>query len=77
MDTVEEVAIDSDGVFKYILIELTEKKKSGKTNDHSQPRKKTVVRGFEWAEFHGEIKCVTVILVCVSRVKYITDARTA
>ena len=62
MDKVKDVVIDSDGVFKYILIELTEKKKarsssggnSGSSDDHQQPRKKTVVRGFEWAEFHGE-----------------------
>ena len=56
MDSIEEVVIESDGVFKYILIELTEKKKS--KADENQPRKKTIVRGFEWAEFHGKIICV-------------------
>ena len=46
---MEEVAIETDGVFKYILIELTERKKG-----ENRPRKMTIVRGFEWAEFHGE-----------------------
>ena len=63
MEKVEEVVIDSDGVFKYILIELTEKVKKGKHNgagaDHGvSPRKMTIVRGFEWAEFHGEISLI-------------------
>ena len=60
MDEVDEVIIDSDGVFKYILIELTEmKKRSGSkskdktASDSEPPRKMTIVRGFEWAEFHG------------------------
>ena len=56
MDKVEEVVIDSDGVFKYILIELTEKVKKGKhsgADQNGSPRKMTIVRGFEWAEFHG------------------------
>ena len=44
MDEVEDVVIDDDGVFKYILIEL--KDKGG--------RKKSIVRGFEWAEYHGK-----------------------
>lgn len=47
MDKVKDVVIDSDGVFKYILIKLTEKKKarsssnggSGNGSDHQQPRK--------------------------------------
>ena len=47
MDTVKDVVIDSSGVFKYILIELTEKKKAGSggskngSDEHQQPRKKT------------------------------------
>ena len=45
MDKVETVLIDSDGVFKYILIELTDK----------QGCKKNIVRGFAWAEYHGEL----------------------
>ena len=44
MDKVEDVLIDSDGVFKYILIELTDKK----------GHKKNIVRGFAWAEYHGK-----------------------
>ncbi len=47
MDRVNDVEIDSDGVFKYILIELSEKRGGEK-------RKKLIVRGYEWAEFHGE-----------------------
>ena len=50
MDGVTDVVIDGDGVFKYILIELTEKRKC-----ESKPAKiKMIVRGFEWAEFHGK-----------------------
>ena len=45
MEKVSEVDIEPDGVFKYILVELTDKK-SGKV--------KTVVRGYEWAEYHGK-----------------------
>lgn len=51
MDSVSEVIIDEDGVFKYILIEVSETKKSGT----GELRKKLIVRGFEWAEFHGNI----------------------
>ena len=43
MDKVEDVLIDDDGVFKYILIELRDK----------QGFKKNIVRGFSWAEYHG------------------------
>ncbi|XP_003388938.2 PREDICTED: 14 kDa phosphohistidine phosphatase-like, partial [Amphimedon queenslandica] len=46
MEKVPEVDIESDGVFKYILVELTDKK-SGKV--------KTIVRGYEWAEYHADI----------------------
>lgn len=50
MDSVSDVVLDGDGVFKYILIELTEKRK-----DESKPAKiKMIVRGFQWAEFHGK-----------------------
>ena len=57
MDKVEEVAIEPDGVFKYILIELTEKVKKGKNDgpDAGSKRKMTIVRGFQWAEFHGKL----------------------
>ena len=46
MEKVEDVVIDGDGVFKYILIELKDKEGS----------KKCIVRGFAWAEYHGKIK---------------------
>ncbi len=48
MDRVSEVEIDGDGVFKYILIEMSESRKDG-----SEKRSKLIVRGYEWAEFHG------------------------
>ena len=51
LDQVEEVRIEADGVFKYIMIELTQKEKKGK--EPGEKRSKTIVRGFEWAEFHG------------------------
>ena len=53
MDSVSDVEIDEDGVFKYILIELCEKKRSG-----SGKRTKLIVRGYEWAEFHGEQRSI-------------------
>ena len=73
MDKVEEVVIDSDGVFKYILIELTEKVKKRKRNGAGAHggslRNMTIVRGFKWAEFHGKlsrfIPDLVDILVCV------------
>ena len=52
LEAVQDVQIDADGVFKYILIELKDKK--GKT--------KTIVRGFKWAEYHG--KHVIFVKVC-------------
>ena len=53
LEQVEEVEIEAGGVFKYILIELKERDKKDKKNS----RKKLIVRGFEWAEFHGERVC--------------------
>ena len=53
------IHVDSNGIFKYILIELTEKVKKGKHNgagaDGGSLRKMTIVRGFEWAEFYGRL----------------------
>lgn len=46
MNNVEEVNIEGDGTFKYILIKLTSKTE-GKTLS------KVIVRGYNWAEFHG------------------------
>ncbi|XP_041379591.1 14 kDa phosphohistidine phosphatase-like [Gigantopelta aegis] len=45
LEKVPEVDIDANGVFKYVLIEL--KDKQGLT--------KTIVRGYEWAEYHADI----------------------
>lgn len=44
LDSIKEVEIDNDETFKYVLLEL--KDKTGKT--------KTVVRGYEWAQYHGK-----------------------
>ena len=66
LDKVKDVDVEADGVFKYILIELSEKpNKKGERGGGGgggearggagdECRKKTVVRGYEWAEFHGE-----------------------
>ena len=43
LDSVADVDIDPNGTFKYILIEI---KKGG--------AKKTIVRGYAWAEYHGK-----------------------
>ena len=53
LEQVEEVQIETDGVFKYILIELTQREKKGK--EPREEKSKTIVRGFEWAEFHGDL----------------------
>lgn len=63
LDQVEDVQIEADGVFKYILIELTQREKKGK--EPKEKRSKTIVRGFEWAEFHG-INIQTSCLYCRS-----------
>lgn len=53
LEQVEEVQIEADGVFKYILIELTQREKKGK--EPREEKSSTIVRGFEWAEFHGDL----------------------
>lgn len=45
LESIEDVVIESDGVFKYVLVEL--KDKNGQT--------KYIVRGFDWAEYHADI----------------------
>ena len=45
MEQVADVDIDGDGVFKYILIKITDKKTS---------MSKAVVRGYAWADYHGK-----------------------
>ena len=64
LDQVEDVIIEPDGVFKYILIELTENAKKDKPE-----RQKTVVRGFEWAEFHGK-SCRTKSSASIEQLMY-------
>lgn len=46
MDQVADVDIEADGVFKYILIKLSDKKKTGAS--------KVIVRGYSWADYHGK-----------------------
>lgn len=50
MDQVTDVDIESDGVFKYILIRVTPK---GKKAGDAAGSSKTVVRGYSWADYHG------------------------
>ena len=42
---ISDVDIDPDGVFKYILIKV--KAKDGVS--------KTIVRGYNWAQYHGTL----------------------
>ena len=44
MDNIKEVDIDPDGVFKYILIKIT---------DEASTHERIIVRGYKWAEYHG------------------------
>ncbi|KAL5483995.1 hypothetical protein EMCRGX_G020421 [Ephydatia muelleri] len=51
LNKVEDVEIDADGVFKYILIEIKEIDKKSK----QEVGRKKIVRGFSWAEYHSDI----------------------
>ena len=44
MDQVADVDIESDAVYKYILIRVSDKKSRAS---------KVVVRGYSWADYHG------------------------
>lgn len=46
---IPEVDIDSDGVFKYVLIRVHAGGSSG-----APAEEKEIVRGYKWAEYHGE-----------------------
>ena len=50
---IPDVDIDSDGVFKYVLIRVHLAEPSG------DPAKecKEIVRGYKWAEYHGLRSC--------------------
>ena len=43
LEAVDEVDIDESGKFKYILIKISDGKNS-----------RIIVRGYDWAEYHGE-----------------------
>ena len=47
---IPDVDIDSDGVFKYVLIRVHAVPPSGAPAGES----KEIVRGYKWAEYHGE-----------------------
>lgn len=47
---IPDVDIDSDGVFKYVLIRVHAAPPSGAPAGES----KEIVRGYKWAEYHGE-----------------------
>ena len=46
LDSVRDVEIDENGRFKYILIKVTDSSQGGEF--------KYIVRGFDWAEYHGK-----------------------
>lgn len=47
---IPDVDIDSDGVFKYVLIRVHTTPPSGTAAGEN----KEIVRGYKWAEYHGE-----------------------
>ena len=49
MDTIEDVDMDSDSTFKYILIKIS--------TVGDKPSSKLIVRGYSWAAYHGEKRC--------------------
>ncbi|KAL2782261.1 14 kDa phosphohistidine phosphatase isoform 3 [Daubentonia madagascariensis] len=48
---IPDVDIDSDGVFKYVLIRVHSAPPSGTPAAES----KEIVRGYKWAEYHADI----------------------
>lgn len=56
MDTVEDVDIDGDGTFKYILIKVST------TGDN--PTSKLIVRGYSWAGYHGKRNLSVQLAIC-------------
>ncbi|XP_062063219.1 14 kDa phosphohistidine phosphatase [Lepus europaeus] len=48
---IPDVDIDSDGVFKYVLIRVHAAPPSGAPGGES----KDIVRGYKWAEYHADI----------------------
>lgn len=50
LSQIPDVDIDSDGVFKYVLIRVHAVPPSGAPAGES----KEIVRGYKWAEYHGE-----------------------
>ena len=56
LDEVVEVDIDPEGRFKYILVKIRD---SGNNT-------KTIVRGYKWASYHGELFSCYVIVIIVA-----------
>lgn len=54
MAKISQADIDTSGVFKYVLIRVHSKEKG----DDSEV---DIVRGYSWAEFHGESLLETVM----------------
>ncbi|XP_007945139.1 14 kDa phosphohistidine phosphatase [Orycteropus afer afer] len=48
---IPDVDIDSDGVFKYVLIRVH----SAPLSDAQAAESKEIVRGYKWAEYHADI----------------------
>ena len=57
LEKLEDVEIDEDGVFKYILIELKQVDKKSK----EEFGRKVIVRGFAWADYHGELMTLSAV----------------
>ena len=54
LDEVVEVDIDPEGRFKYILVKIRD----------SDDNTKTIVRGYKWASYHGELFSCYVLVYC-------------
>ncbi|XP_067951430.1 14 kDa phosphohistidine phosphatase-like isoform X2 [Watersipora subatra] len=48
LSAVEDVDIDDDGVFKYVLIKVS-------ASNPVEEFSKVIVRGYSWAEYHADI----------------------
>ncbi|XP_006863744.1 PREDICTED: 14 kDa phosphohistidine phosphatase isoform X2 [Chrysochloris asiatica] len=48
---ISDVDIDSDGVFKYVLIRVH----TAPPSDAKDAESKEIVRGYKWAEYHADI----------------------
>ena len=49
--SIPSVSIDSEGVFKYVLIKVHKKEENASCTE----KEKFIVRGFKWAAWHADI----------------------